>query len=151
MGYHTITLKSLNSSKMIFVMDTYFMNSKSTFEVFLNTDYLYYITQQKCRKLSNVNLYVERAVPYLRRLFTDSPLWRTGFDPWSGHVGFVVDKVALWQVFSEYFGFPRQFSFHQMLYTHLSSGAGTRGQIMAKANVPSGLSLTPPQETIMKS
>jgi hypothetical protein len=24
----------------------------------------------------------------------------------SGHVGFVVDKVALGQVFSEYFGFP---------------------------------------------
>jgi hypothetical protein len=28
----------------------------------------------------------------------------------SGHVGFVVDKVALGQVFSEYFGFPCQFS-----------------------------------------
>jgi hypothetical protein len=27
-----------------------------------------------------------------------------GFDPWSGHVAFVVDKVALGQVFSEYFG-----------------------------------------------
>jgi hypothetical protein len=28
-------------------------------------------------------------------------------------VGFVVDKVALGQVFSEYFGFPCQSSFHQ--------------------------------------
>jgi hypothetical protein len=28
---------------------------------------------------------------------------------------FVVDKVALGQVFSEYFGFPCQFSFHQLL------------------------------------
>jgi hypothetical protein len=27
-------------------------------------------------------------------------------------MGFVVDKVALGQVFSEYFGFPCQFSFH---------------------------------------
>jgi hypothetical protein len=27
-------------------------------------------------------------------------------------VGFVVDKVALGQVFSEYFGFPRQPLFH---------------------------------------
>jgi hypothetical protein len=27
-------------------------------------------------------------------------------------VGFVVDKVALGQVFSEYFGFPCQISFH---------------------------------------
>jgi hypothetical protein len=29
-----------------------------------------------------------------------------GLSPWSGHVEFVVDKVALGQVFSEYFGFP---------------------------------------------
>jgi hypothetical protein len=28
------------------------------------------------------------------------------------HVGFVVDKVGLGQVFSEYFGFPCQSSFH---------------------------------------
>jgi hypothetical protein len=28
------------------------------------------------------------------------------FDPRSGHVGFVADKVALGQVFSEYFGLP---------------------------------------------
>jgi hypothetical protein len=63
-----------------------------------------------------------------------------------GHVGFLVDKVALGQVFSEYFDFPCQFSFHRLLHTHhLSSGAGTIGQTMA--GVSSGLSLTPPQET----
>jgi hypothetical protein len=45
-------------------------------------------------------------------------------------VGFVVDKVALGQVFSEYFGFPCQSSFHQLLHSHphLSSGACTIGQ-----------------------
>jgi hypothetical protein len=59
----------------------------------------------------------------------------------SVHVGFVVDKVALGQVFSEYFGSPYQFSFHRLLHTHLSSGAGTIGQTVA--DVPSGLSLTP--------
>jgi hypothetical protein len=32
--------------------------------------------------------------------------------PRSGHMGFVVDKVALGQVFSEYCGFPCQFEFH---------------------------------------
>jgi hypothetical protein len=44
----------------------------------------------------------------------------------TSHVGFVVDKVALGQVFSEYFGFPCQSSFHQLLHNHhhLSSGAG---------------------------
>jgi hypothetical protein len=47
--------------------------------------------------------------------------------------------------FSEYFGFPCQFSFHQLLHTHHTlSGAGTIGQLVAE--VPSGLSLTPPQE-----
>jgi hypothetical protein len=28
-------------------------------------------------------------------------------------VGFVVDKMALWQIFSEYFGFHCQSLFHQ--------------------------------------
>jgi hypothetical protein len=34
------------------------------------------------------------------------------------HVGFVVDRVALGQVFSEYFGFPCQYLFHQLLHNH---------------------------------
>jgi hypothetical protein len=37
------------------------------------------------------------------------------------HVGFVVDKAALGQVFSEYFGFPCQ-SFHQFLHHHNHPG-----------------------------
>jgi hypothetical protein len=44
-------------------------------------------------------------------------------------VRFVVDKVALGQVFSEYFGFSCQSSFHQLLHNHhLSYRAGTIGQ-----------------------
>jgi hypothetical protein len=44
-------------------------------------------------------------------------------------VKFVLDKVALGQVFSEYFGFPCQSSFHWLLHNHHpSSGAGTIGQ-----------------------
>jgi hypothetical protein len=51
----------------------------------------------------------------------------------SGHVGFVVYKVALRQVFSEYFGFPCQFSFRRLLHTHhLSSGAGAIGQFRGR-------------------
>jgi hypothetical protein len=55
---------------------------------------------------------------------------RPGFEPGSGHVGFVVDKVALGQVFSKYFCFPCQSSFHQLLHNrhHISFGAGTIGQ-----------------------
>jgi hypothetical protein len=44
------------------------------------------------------------------------PPLRPGFHLKSGHVGFI-DKMALRQVFSEYFGFPCQFSFHQLLHT----------------------------------
>jgi hypothetical protein len=45
-------------------------------------------------------------------------------------VGFVVDEVALGQVFSEYFGFPCKSSFHKFIHNHhhLSSGAGTIDQ-----------------------
>jgi hypothetical protein len=57
--------------------------------------------------------------------------------------GICVGQRALWEVFSEYVRFPYQFSFHQLLHTHLASGAGTIGQIVF--DVPSGLSLTWPQ------
>jgi hypothetical protein len=81
----------------------------------------------------------------LRWLVAGFPPRLPRFDPRLSHVGFVVDKVALGQVFSENVGFPCQFSFHQMFHTHLSTGAGAIGQLVA--NVPSGLSLTPPHKT----
>jgi uncharacterized protein YcbX len=37
---------------------------------------------------------------------------------WAQNVRVVVDKAALRQVFSEYFGFPCQSSFHQFLHHH---------------------------------
>jgi hypothetical protein len=70
---------------------------------------------------------------------------RPGFEPRSGYVGFMVGRVALGQVFSE------EFSFHRLLlnhHHHLSSGAGTICQLVA--DVPSELSLTPPQENKKK-
>jgi hypothetical protein len=56
-------------------------------------------------------------------------------------VGFVVDKVALGQVFFEYFGFPCQFSFHRLLdiHHHLSSGADTIRQLVADGTSELGL------------
>jgi hypothetical protein len=74
------------------------------------------------------------------------PQRRTGFDPRSGHMRSVAEKAELGQVFSEYFGFPFQVSFHRLLNTHLSSGAGTISQTVA--DVPSGLS--GPKETKKK-
>jgi hypothetical protein len=57
-------------------------------------------------------------------------------------VGFVVDEVELGQVFSEYFCFPCQSSFHQLLHNHphLSPWAGTIGQKWPQYK---GLSPTP--------
>jgi hypothetical protein len=69
------------------------------------------------------------------RLIVGFPPQRTRFEPGSGHVGFVGDKLAVGQVFSEYFSFPCHSS---------SSVAGTRGQRVT--NVASGFSLAPPQE-----
>jgi hypothetical protein len=50
----------------------------------------------------------------------------------------MVYKVALRQVFSEYFGFPYQFSFYRLLHTHhLSSGVGTIGELVPTYQVDS--------------
>jgi hypothetical protein len=67
------------------------------------------------------------------------PLRRLRFDPWSVHVVLVVDKVALGEVFSEYLGFPYQFSFHHLHIHHHIIRAGTIGPVVA--NEPSGFSL----------
>jgi hypothetical protein len=56
-------------------------------------------------------------VPWLRRLAAGLPPRRPGFDPGSVNVEFVVDKVALGQVFTEYFGFPLSISFHRFSIT----------------------------------
>jgi hypothetical protein len=62
---------------------------------------------------------------------------RPGFG--ADRVGFVVDKVALGRIFSEYFGFPCQSSFHQILHHHNHPVQATIGQSMAA--VASGPSL----------
>jgi hypothetical protein len=58
------------------------------------------------------------AVPYCKRLVASFPLRQPRFDPRKGYAGLVVDHVALGLVFSEYFGFPCQFSFLQLLHIH---------------------------------
>jgi hypothetical protein len=90
--------------------------------------------------LHEMGLYV--AVPQLRRSVAGFPQWRPGFEPRSGHVGFMIDKIALGQVFSEVLRLPLPFSFHRLLqFHHLSSGAGTIGQLVA--DVPNGLKSHP--------
>jgi hypothetical protein len=76
----------------------------------------------------------------LKRLITGSPPRWPGFERGSGHVGFVVDKAALRQFFSECFGFPYQ-SCHQLLHKPSSIiwGWYTRQVVAA---LPKGLSHT---------
>jgi hypothetical protein len=45
------------------------------------------------------------------------PLQWCGFEPESGHLGYEVDRAALAQVFSQYFGFPCQ-AFQRLLHTY---------------------------------
>jgi hypothetical protein len=52
------------------------------------------------------------AVPWLRRLVAGLSPRRPGLDPRSVHVRFVVDKVALGQVFLRDVGFPLPILFH---------------------------------------
>jgi hypothetical protein len=80
------------------------------------------------------------AVLWFRWLAAGFPLRRPG----SGHVEFVVHKMALGHVFSEYFGFPCQFAFHRLIHNHhhhRSSGADIIGQTVDA--IPSAFSHTP--------
>jgi hypothetical protein len=52
-----------------------------------------------CSSIYNADLQYFKAVPQLRRLVAGFPPRRPGLEPRSGHVGFVVDEVALGQVF----------------------------------------------------
>jgi hypothetical protein len=63
-----------------------------------------------------------KAVPQLKLLVPGFPPRQPGFKLGSSHVGVVVDKVALGQVFSEYLGFSCQSSFHQFLHNHHHPG-----------------------------
>jgi hypothetical protein len=71
---------------------------------------------------NQVVITAEKDAPWLKRLVAGFPPQRAGFEPGFGQVGFVVDKVALGRVFSDYFGVPCQSSFHQILHPHNHSG-----------------------------
>jgi hypothetical protein len=95
-------------------------------------------------KLREVYMHVKRSrsivQAFSRRLPTSAA--RVPGQVRSGHVGFVVDKVALGQVFSKYFGFSCQFSFHRLFHTHhISPGAGKIGQLVADGPHPKKLKI----------
>jgi hypothetical protein len=67
------------------------------------------------------------AVLWLGRLVAGFPPLRPGFKARSGYVGFVVDKAALGQVFSEYFGMLGISSVPPIALQSLSSSRIIRG------------------------
>jgi hypothetical protein len=80
-------------------------------------------------------------LPVGRATVIGFPQRRSDFKPKSRHIGFVVDTVALRQVFSEYFCSSCKSLFLRLRNTyhhhHPSPGAGTIGQTVT--DVPSGL------------
>jgi hypothetical protein len=62
------------------------------------------------------------AVPWIRQLVANLPTQRRGLTPVPGHVGFVVDKVALGRVFLRVIQFYCQYHSTVALHIHISSG-----------------------------
>jgi hypothetical protein len=82
--------------------------------------------------------------PLLGRSVAGFPPRRPGFDPRS--CGICGAQSGTGAGFLRVLRLPCQFSFHQLPHTHLSFGTGTIGQLVP--DVPSGLSLTPPQTNL---
>jgi hypothetical protein len=59
-------------------------------------------------------------MPWLQRLVAGLPPWRPEFAPGSVHVGFVVDKAAVGQVFLRVLRFSHANIIPPLLHTHLS-------------------------------
>jgi hypothetical protein len=93
-------------------------------------EFIYRMSQEERSILWEVILSKKVDRPIAKEVSRWLPTAAARVQPGSGHVRFVVDKVALGQVFSEYFCFPCRSSFHQFLHNHhhLSSGVGTIGQ-----------------------
>jgi hypothetical protein len=72
-----------------------------------------------------------KAVPWLKRLVARLSPRRPGFGLGSVHVGFVVDKVALGQVFLRILWFSPVNIIPPGLHTHISSGGRTIRPLVA--------------------
>jgi hypothetical protein len=76
--------------------------------------------------------YYIKALARLRRLVTSFSPPRPGFSVRSVHVGFVIEKVALGQVFFEDSGFPCKFPFHQKFHFFYYPGLVQWGRLRPK-------------------
>jgi hypothetical protein len=93
------------------------MECKIKFKIYLSSNE----RRERVENIVNIKMIIEgRAIAkaVCRRLHSTAAPVRD----LSGHVGFVVHRMALGHVFSEYFGFPCQSSFHQILHPHNHPG-----------------------------
>jgi hypothetical protein len=81
-----------------------------------------------CRLNAHIDFSNTHKLKYKRLVTGFQPRW-PGFAPGSGQVGLVVDKLALGQVFSEYFGSPAN-----LYSTKLSILTNTRGMYSRPIN-----------------
>jgi hypothetical protein len=75
-------------------------------------------------------------MPWLRQSVTSFSVCRPKFAHGSDHVGFVVDKVAMGQVFSQFFIFPSISVHRSFLYSYIRAGH-TVGPMLAAGLTPS--------------
>jgi hypothetical protein len=79
--------------------------------------YLHFLTCFHCVLLNSVIKYRDKGRTLAEAVSCWHPTTVTRVRARVWQVGFIVGKVASWQVFSEYFGFPCQNrSFHQLLH-----------------------------------
>jgi hypothetical protein len=108
----------------------------------------HFIIFRLCFFMSVSNWSLDRAIPQAVSRWLPTAAARVHAR--SGHVGFVVDKVALGQVFSEYFDFPCQSSFHQILHPHNHLGTVQQANWWATCRVNT-VGLHPPNWSVCSS
>jgi hypothetical protein len=86
----------------------------------LASGYSMYIHDIITLPLTHIKFTTQISRTVAQRLDAGFPPRLPGF-AYGQHVGFMVDKAALKQIFSEYFGFPYQ-SFHRFLHYHNHPG-----------------------------
>jgi hypothetical protein len=109
-----------------------------------------HIYHTKRRHIPESSNLLNRAVSHLRRLVASFPLRPARVRVQVRSCGICGGQSGTGAGFLRVLRFPCQFSFHRLLHIHhLSTWAGRIRQLAA--DVPSGLSLTPPQETKKKT
>jgi hypothetical protein len=108
----------------------------------------YYHSTAEAGKCTSFRIILFKAVPHLRRLVSGILPRRPGFTPRPIHVGFVVDKVALGQVFLQVLRFPTSVSFKLI---HLVTDATKSQYSLTTLKVQFGPMTSPKPHTYIRT